>query len=138
LPLPGGQRVDEGEDVGLYVRRTQGRNVVAGRRALTDVERELLRFLQETHLVFGAARRQVLGHVLGEVEAPLLGVPDEPLDEGLSPRLLEGVDLPRLLDGREQPLAGAELLADEEQVGAGRGVLQVLDDDGLLGRVPGV
>ena len=42
--------------------------------------------------------------------------PDEPPDEGLARGLIEGMDLSRVLDGREQPLTGAELLAEQDQV----------------------
>ena len=63
---------------------------------------------------------------------------DQPPDEGLACGLPEGMDLSRVLDRREQPLTGAELLAQKDQVRSGRRVLEVVDNDRLLGRIPGV
>src|SRR5215208_1183575 len=48
------------------------------------------------------------------------------------------MDLSRVLDRREQPLTGAELLAEKDQVRSGRKVLEVVDDHRFLGRIPGV
>jgi hypothetical protein len=48
------------------------------------------------------------------------------------------MDLSCILDRREQPLTGAELLADQDKVRTRRRVLEVVDDHRLLGRIPGV
>src|SRR3712207_9513874 len=53
-------------------------------------------------------------------------------------RLLEIVDLPGLLRRRKQPLAGAELLAEQHEIRPGRRAIQVGHNYGLLGGVPGV
>ena len=54
--------------------------------------------------------------ILGEIQVHLVRVSDEPSDEGLACRLIEGMNLSRVLDRREQPLTGAELLAEQDQV----------------------